>query len=159
MPSTRQDLDDLIAAEETSPPTDQDEEAVDSSRESKRAKRRRPEAKPGMPKVYRRSHNLEVAVAPAVNAFKAGVGPVNSDLQSFMHEQLYGTGTKRIASASFSSMRRAGAGQPVDAACQRKPHMAVAWPWQAQRPILRLQRRRPQRPANRRRIRLAPTPR
>ena len=81
-----------------------EEEPAEAERGSKRARKRRPEAKPGMPKVFRRSHNLEVAVAAPVNSFQSG-----ADLQAFLHEQLYGDRVKRTAGATFGSQRRAGA--------------------------------------------------
>lgn len=83
---------------------------AEARREAKRkAKRQQPEAQPGMPKVFRRSHNLQVAVAPPVSAFQGGSAPVNADLQAFLQESLYGSGTKRMASASVGSLRRPGA--------------------------------------------------
>ena len=81
-----------------------DAEAAEAERKSKRGRKRQPEAKPGMPTVFRRSHNLEVAVAPRTY----GVGH-GAELQAFLQEQLYGAGVKRIASTSFSSLTRASA--------------------------------------------------
>ena len=82
----------------------EDAEAAAAERKSKRGRKRQPEVKPGMPTVFKRSHNLEVAVAPRSNTFGHG-----ADLQAFLQEQLYGSGVKRIASTSFSSLTRAGA--------------------------------------------------
>ena len=83
---------------------EEDAEAAKAEQKSKRGRKRRPEAKPGMPTVFRRSHNLEVAVAPRSNTFAHG-----ADVQAFLQEQLYGSGVKRIASTSFSSLTRASA--------------------------------------------------
>jgi len=80
---------------------DEEAEAALAERWSKRARKRQPEVRPGMPTVFRRSHNLEVAVAPKSNTFASG-----ADLQAFLQEQLYGSGVKRIASTSFSSLKR-----------------------------------------------------
>lgn len=95
-----------------SQPTAEEQEATKEAarREAKRkAKRQQPEAQVGMPKVFRRSHNLQVAVAPPVSAFQGGSAPVNADLQAFLQESLYGSGVKRTASASVGSLRRPGA--------------------------------------------------
>ena len=84
----------------------------EARKEAKRKARRdaaKPEAQAGMPRVFRRSHNLQVAVAPPVSAFQGGSAPVNADLQAFLQESLYGSGAKRMPSASVGSLRRAGA--------------------------------------------------
>ena len=63
-----------------------------------------------MPTVFRRSHNLEVAVAP--RSFGVAHG---AELQAFLHEQLYGAGVKRISSTSFSALTRPSARPPPHA--------------------------------------------
>jgi hypothetical protein len=78
---------------------------VDAERKRKRGRKRQPEAKPGMPTVFRRSHNLEVAVAP--RSFGVAHG---AELQAFLHEQLYGAGVKRISGTSFSALTRPSVG-------------------------------------------------
>ena len=110
----------------------------------KSKRRRRTEETPGMPKVYRRSHNMEVAVAPPVAAFQGGVAPVSADLKAFLQESLYGEGVKRVASASSGSLRRPGA-SPALLPPTRLHDSAQARRGAAQaRPqTLRPQRRRP----------------
>ena len=92
------------APSQPKPAAEDDAEDAEAERKKKRGRKRQPEAKPGMPTVFRRSHNLEVAVAP--RTFGVGHG---AELQAFLQEQLYGAGVKRIASTSFSSLTRAGA--------------------------------------------------
>ena len=90
-------------------PTDEDDaEDADAERKRKRGRKRQPEAKPGMPTVFRRSHNLEVAVAP--RSFGVAHG---AELQAFLHEQLYGAGVKRISGTSFSALTRPSAPSPT----------------------------------------------
>ena len=93
-----------------------DAEAAEAERKSKRGRKRQPEAKPGMPTVFRRSHNLEVAVAPRTY----GVGH-GAELQAFLHEQLYGAGVKRIASTTFSSLTRPSARLRTPSRADRQP--------------------------------------
>lgn len=93
-----------------------DAEAAEAERKSKRGRKRQPETKPGMPTVFRRSHNLEVAVAPRTY----GVGH-GAELQAFLHEQLYGAGVKRIASTTFSSLTRPSARLRTPSRADRQP--------------------------------------
>ena len=89
------------------PAAEDDAEDAEAERKRKRGRKRQPEAKPGMPTVFRRSHNLEVAVAP--RSFGVAHG---AELQAFLHEQLYGAGVKRISSTSFSALTRPSARPP-----------------------------------------------
>lgn len=92
------------APSQPKPTAEDDAEDVDAERKRKRGRKRQPEAKPGMPTVFRRSHNLEVAVAP--RSFGVAHG---AELQAFLHEQLYGAGVKRISGTSFSALTRPSA--------------------------------------------------
>ena len=135
------------APSQPKPAAEDDAEDAEAERKRKRGRKRQPEAKPGMPTVFRRSHNLEVAVAP--RSFGVAHG---AELQAFLHEQLYGAGVKRISSTSFSALTRPSAPPPPHAQprspdspaspalCRASPPRVTSL--QARRGTLRPQRRR-----------------